>query len=202
MAGILEFHFLFDNADLQIGLSGFSNSSIETFYFDSLGMEAVLEEEGEEEEEEGEEETEMVDFSEVGMTPYIKLDHEKFQVLVEYHNVTHTASDDNEEAIPDFNYQALSAQLMFKATLSKRPFYPYIRYDYSDLPDNGGYYFGLENEPGSETISRVFRQSESILMVGAAWDVADRFRLKLEYANTIDGATKMHAVTFSTAFSF
>jgi len=203
-----DFKKSFKNVDVTLGLSGYYNPEISTIYLDSLGKEGELETDHGQGDTTGVEGAPSVLLRELGLTPYLKVDHDKFQVLVEYHSMDFSQISEGVHAngdkinVPDYNYQALSAQLMFKTNLLKKPFYPYVRYDWSEL-GNGGYYLGLEEIDGShDELQRVYRPDNTIAMIGAAWDVSAFSRVKLEYSRKLNGHELENTINFGTSFAF
>jgi hypothetical protein len=78
--------------------------------------------------------------------------------------------------------------------------HPYLRYDRTSLPEDGGPYLSLRQEAGVYT--RVFVPNFEAVMSGVAYDLNQHTRLKGEIIRHMDGPRQRYGVAFQTAFGF
>jgi hypothetical protein len=181
IAGLIELVIPKGRAE-RIGISGWSNR-IESKYLPNLGdVES--------------ETSEDMELQEVGVSPYATFMTDKFNVLLEYMAQWHLDEKGN---LPKASYltQALTTEVSLNLVENK--LHPYVRYDVTDLPAEGGPYLGLRDNGG---LVKVYVPNFEAVMVGFSLDVNPNNRLKLEYIHHLQGTRKAHGITAQTAFAF
>ncbi len=139
-----------------------------------------------------------VELDELGFNPYLVLYSERFNLILEYVASRHEDSLGNLGG-DGFDFEAVFAELSLN--LMDDTFHPYIRYDFTDLPDeNGGPYLPLRDDGG--TLTRHFIPEFEAFIVGFAYDVFALNRIKVEYIQHLDGAREKHGFNIQTAFAF
>ena len=197
VSGLLELLTFVGESELIVGISGFNNPKIRSFYAPE-GEEIPIGEEAEELEEAGLLVRTEMELSEIGFVPYLRFDASKFQLMLEYHNIKFT---DEIGTTPEseYNYSAYTVQLLYKSKLIDKPFYPYVRYDSRDV-DEGHPYFGLHNE--GDHIKNTHAPVSKEVKVGFAWDLINRSRIKIEYGLVTAGPFLKNNFSVSTSFGF
>lgn len=131
-----------------------------------------------------------------GFNPYVTLYSEHFNLLLE--GVIARQLDLSGLLREDaYFFYAFSGELsgnMFEDTI-----HPYVRYDFTSLPADGGPYWSQRDAGGVFVHHYVPAFNAGI--VGVAWDFAVTTRLKLEYIHHFDGPRR-DTVLFQTAFAF
>jgi len=84
--------------------------------------------------------------------------------------------------------------------LARRRLHPYIRFDQTALPEEGGPYVSLREVDGGYT--RVYVPEFKAAMTGAAFDVNQHVRVKAEYIRHLAGPHQRHGVALQAAFGF
>ncbi|MFQ5580932.1 MAG: hypothetical protein ACE5FZ_09995, partial [Nitrospiria bacterium] len=139
-----------------------------------------------------------VELDELGFSPYLVLYSERFNLILEYVTSRHEDSLGNLGGA-GFDFEALFVE--FSLNLMNDTFHPYIRYDFTDLPDeNGGPYLPLRDDGG--TLTRHFIPEFEALIIGAAYDLFALNRIKVELVHHLDGAREEYGLNFQTAFAF
>ncbi len=211
LSGGVEYVLFAGDGELKLGLSGFIVPKLTTAYIPELGGEADIEEldellEGEEEEEhtpetpaEEEAEVSALQMKELGIAPYVRYQNNKFEFYAELHKTVMIGLSEEVED-QKFHYTGLSTEFAYKTKLRNKKFVPYIRYDYTKLPENGGFYYGLRSE--GDMMKRHLMADNSMLMIGASWNVFTFNKIKIEYNHALDGPQPKHAILLQTAFVF
>lgn len=201
--GLLEFLTYVGQTEVIVGFSGYSIGRIKGLAIED-GEEAAFGEEEEDEDEEEEEEGEEVvamELSERGIAPYIRIDATRFQFLGELHSTVFSDEIGTlDEA--DYKYTAYSLELVYKAKLAGKSFYPYVRFDSQKIAGKGYHpFFGLELEDGEE-LEKAYTPSYKEFIVGFAYDVIKNNRIKIEYGRYVEGPFPNSNLKISTAFAF
>lgn len=82
----------------------------------------------------------------------------------------------------------------------EKAFHPYLRYDYLNIPEDGGPFLGLRRD--GDELTRVYVADVSLGAVGVAWDVWSGVRVKAEFSEGMKGPRDRHAVVGQAAFAF
>ena len=172
--------------DFRIGLSGWT-SKIDTFNlatapFGTTADVAILE---------------PLELREIGFTPHLVLYSKPFNLIVEYAFAQQkdlTGSLGGEK----FELNGIFAELSLNLMGGK--LHPYVRYDATNLPKDGGPYYPLREEGG--VITRHFVPESKAVMVGAGYDLYAYNRIKAEYIHHMAGPRPEHGIVIQTAFGF
>ena len=87
-----------------------------------------------------------------------------------------------------------------RSNLVKRKLHPYVRFDRTALPEDGGPYLSLREVDAGYT--RVYVPESKAVMTGAAFDVNQHVRVKAEYIRRLAGAGQRHGAALQAAFGF
>jgi hypothetical protein len=120
-----------------------------------------------------------------------------FSINAEYVRSTQTDQLGNLEG-GKFVTQGGLAELAFHVGGGR--FHPYVRYDRTSLPADGGPYLSLRQDGGMFT--RVFVPESEAVMTGVAFDLNQHTRLKGEFIRHLVGPRERNGVAFQTAFGF
>lgn len=199
-SGLVEYLTYIGNTELIIGFSAYDVPQIVGFYVED-GEDVPFGEEAEELEEDGLLEREEMELTEFGLATYFRIDGEKIQFLGEYHSTKFSDELGNLDE-SSYNYIGYSFELVYKTSLGKKSFYPYIRFDGVKIADEGSHpFYGLELE-GGEELENSYMPSSQEIIVGFAWDIIKNNRIKLEYGKFIEGPFASNNLKISTAFAF
>jgi hypothetical protein len=135
---------------------------------------------------------------EIGVAPFLRIDHPLWQFFFEYHNIVFTDKLKNTYRT-NYYYSALSAEILLKRQIKGKSFYPYLRFDYRDLTNNH-FYYGLYDE--GTTLHRSFVPDLSEIMIGGCLEIIPNNKVKLEFARVFNGTAPSNRITLSTSFSF
>jgi hypothetical protein len=172
-----------------LGLSGWYDR-ISTFYVPSIGGTISTIDPA----------AQRLRLEEIGLAAHLVIYAHRFNLISEYNYQRHS---DRDAVLPaamktqvlQGAFVELSANLLESGGLK-----PFVRLDWVKLPElGGGPYLGLR---GTAELTRVFVPSTKTLIAGAAYDVAPRVRLKLEYSRSLAGPRPANGVLFQTAFAF
>jgi len=206
LSGGLQLNFFMGETELNLGFSGYALPEFKSVYLENIGDEIQTSELDEllegEDAGTGEEpaEAELVEYKESGIAPYIRLTNSKIEFITELHSTVMTGTNGPVEDL-DFHYSGFSSELAYKTKLKEKAIMPYIRYDFINVPDNGGGpYLGL-HEDGSE-LKRYFISNNSAIMVGVNWSVFSFNKIKIEYNRVLDGPQPGNAILIQSAFTF
>jgi len=78
--------------------------------------------------------------------------------------------------------------------------HPYVRFDRTSLPEDGGPYLSLREDGGIYT--RVYVPESKAAMTGIAYDLNQHMRLKAEYIHHLAGPRDRHGAQVQMAFGF
>lgn len=200
VSGLVEFLTFKGETEILVGFSAYSVARVIGFYVED-GEEVEYGEEADEEEEDGLLDREEMELSEFGIAPYVRIDAPKFQIFGEYHSTKFTDEIGNLDE-SEYDYSAYTLEFVYKTTLAKKPFYPYVRFDSENVADGDSHpYYGLELEGGDE-LENSYAPSSKELFFGFAWDVITNNRIKVEYGKYLAGPFPSNAFRVSTAFAF
>lgn len=172
--------------ELRIGVSGWRDE-IETLTFDDFGEDMAG--------------GDYVEYEDLGADVYVYMDSKRWFLFAEY--FASTLSDEwGSLGGEDYNTSGFTAEVGLN--LRDNTVHPYIRYDVTDLPEEGGgpYYSLRDVDVDSGTGSRVYVPDLEAVMVGVAYDLTTFNRIKAEYIHYVDGPNDEHGYRVQTAFAF
>lgn len=135
--------------------------------------------------------------NENGFNPYVHYSGKLFEFLSEYHYITYTGS--SVKGAPAT--QSLVCELAINTKVNEKRLAPYIRYDFIQLPENGGPYIG-NRDIGGGAFQKFYESDLSVFMTGICYDISSFNRLKLEYARYFNGPFTQNALVLQTAYGF
>lgn len=140
---------------------------------------------------------ERLELREVGFNPFLVLYSRPFNLILEYALVQQKDLSGNLGG-EKFEMNALFAELSLNLMGGK--LHPYVRYDATNLPADGGPYYPLREDKG--VITRHFIPEFKAVMVGAGYDLYAYSRIKAEYTHHMAGPRPEHSIVIQTAFGF
>jgi len=186
VTGLLEWVFP-SHRDFRIGLSGWAAKLDTVLVPQAYGQTGTLGTDPD------------VELNELGFNPYLVLYSEKYNLILEY-VVSRMEDGLGNLPVEAYDFESFFAELSFN--FMDDTLHPYIRYDFTDLPDeNGGPYFPLRDD-GEGTLRRHFIPEFEAVMVGVAYDLFALNRIKIELIQHLDGAREEYGINFQTAFAF
>jgi len=78
--------------------------------------------------------------------------------------------------------------------------HPFVRYDRTNLPTDGGPYLSLRAD--GDEFTRIFVPEFEAFLTGAAYDLTNHLRVKIEYIRHLNGPRRKHALSAQAAFGF
>jgi hypothetical protein len=173
----------------RVGVSGWTDT-IETFKIDDYNVTVDVGDPV------GFEEVRMRD---VGFNPFVSLETRYVSLFGEY---VFSHMTDLEGNLPEdsYDYHGAMAELSFH--VARRKVHPYVRFDMTKLPEDGGGPFLSLRGLGGNDIHRVWVPETTNLLLGSAFDVHKHARLKAEYGYFMNGPRPMHAITTQVAYGF
>jgi hypothetical protein len=132
-----------------------------------------------------------------GLDTYVVVNHRAFSINAEFVRSTETDSLGN---LGGASYVTSGGLIEGSIHLVQGKVHPYIRYDRTSLPADGGPYLSLREIEGGYT--RVFIPEFEAVMSGVAFDLNQHTRLKGEYIRHLAGPRERHGVAFQLAFGF
>lgn len=184
LTGLLEW-IIQGPKDFRIGMSGFTNEIPTYKGLTTYGSTIVAND------------SLKVVIGESGINPYMHYSGKLLELLVEYHWITYTGSS----VVGAPATQSLVVELAVNTKFKEKRLAPYVRYDYIQLPDNGGPYLGMR-DIGGGMFQKYYEHNLGVAMVGICYDIASFNRIKIEYSRYLDGPFKQNALVFQTAFGF
>ena len=132
-----------------------------------------------------------------GVDTHLIVNHRWFGINAEYmrSNQRERAGSQNGSA-----YVTQGGMIEVSARLAQGTLHPYVRFDRTTLPEDGGPYLSLREVDGGYT--RVYIPEFKALMTGAAFDVNQHLRVKAEYIRHLAGPRQRHGAAFQMAFGF
>lgn len=172
--------------DFRVGLSGWT-SKINTFNMTTtpLGVStdvATLE---------------ALELREIGFTPHLVLFSKPFNLIVEY---AFAQQKDLTGNLGGEKFELNGVFAEFSLNLMGGKLHPYVRYDATNLPKEGGPYYPLREDGGF--LTRHFVPEFKAVMVGAGYDLYAYNRIKAEYIHHMAGPRPEHGIVIQTAFGF
>ena len=140
---------------------------------------------------------ERLTLRERGVDAYLIVNHRWFGINAEY-----VRSNQNERTGSQNGSAYITQGGMIEASvrLAQGKLHPYVRFDRTTLPDDGGPYLSLREVDGGYT--RVYVPEFKAAMTGAAFDVNQHLRVKAEYIRHLAGPRQRHGAAFQMAFGF
>jgi hypothetical protein len=140
---------------------------------------------------------ESLTLRERGVDAYLIVNHRWFGINAEY-----VRSNQHDRAGSQNGSVFITQGGMIEASvrLAQGKLHPYVRFDRTMLPDDGGPYLSLREVDGGYT--RVFVPDFKAAMTGAAFDVNQHLRVKAEYIRHLAGPRQRHGAAFQMAFGF
>ena len=132
-----------------------------------------------------------------GLDAYLIVNHRWFGINAEYVRSTQT---DSVGLQGGSRYVTQGGLVELSAHLSQGRLHPYVRFDRTTLPTDGGPYLSLREV--DEGYTRVFVPEFKAAMTGAAYDVNQHVRVKGEYIRHLAGPRQRHGAAFQMAFGF
>ena len=131
-----------------------------------------------------------------GIDTYLVVNHRWFGVNAEY--VRSVQRDRTGQT--GSSYVTQGGMVEVSVNLARRKLHPYVRYDRTALPEEGGPYISLREVDAGFT--RVYVPEFKAAMTGAAFDVNQHVRVKAEYIRHLAGPRQRHGVALQAAFGF
>ncbi len=132
-----------------------------------------------------------------GVDAYLIVNHRWFGINAEY------VRSNQKDRIGGQNagvYITQGGLIEASLNLAQGRLHPYVRYDRTTLPEDGGPYLSLREVEGGYT--RVSVPQFKAAMTGAAYDVNQHLRVKAEYIRHLAGPRERHGAAFQMAFGF
>lgn len=98
------------------------------------------------------------------------------------------------------SYGMSAGMAEFALHLNGSRLHPFVRYDKSNLPTDGGPYLSLRAD--GDEYTRIFVPEFEAFFTGAAFDVNHHLRVKLEYIRHLNGPRQKNALSAQAAFGF
>ena len=140
---------------------------------------------------------ETLALKEHGVDAYLIVNHRWFGINAEYVRSTNRerAGSPNSSS-----YKTQGGLIELSGRLWEGKLHPYVRFDRTTLPADGGPYLSLREVEGGFT--RVYIPEFKAAMTGAAFDVNQHMRIKAEYIRHLAGPRDRHGAAFQMAFGF
>jgi hypothetical protein len=130
-----------------------------------------------------------------GLDVYVVINNRRFSVNAEFVRATQT------DRLVARDTDVTSGGLIeVSAHLRDGKLHPYVRFDRTSLPEDGGPYLSLRETDGGFT--RVYVPEFKAGMTGIAYDVNQHMRVKGEYIHHLAGPRDRHGVAGQLAFGF
>jgi hypothetical protein len=137
-----------------------------------------------------------LELSERGIDLYLIVNHRWFGINAEFVR----SNQDDRAGSQNGSYITRGGMIEASARLLEGKLHPYVRYDRTTLPEDGGPYLSLREVEGGFT--RVYIPEFKAVMTGAAFDVNQHVRVKAEYIRHLAGPRERHGAAFQMAFGF
>lgn len=170
--------------DSRIGVSGWTGT-ITSKYVSELGQ-ALADGDASE-----------LGLRERGLDTYVVVNHRLFSINAEYVRSTETDRLGN---LGGASYVTQGGLVEGSIHLVEGKLHPYVRYDRTSIPVDGGPYLSLRQTDDGYT--RVFIPEFKAVMSGIAFDINQHTRLKGEYIRHLAGPRERHGVACQLAFGF
>ena len=131
-----------------------------------------------------------------GLDTYLVVNHRRFSVNAEYVRATQ-----RDRAVGATGSYVTSGGLIeISAHVKDGKLHPYVRFDQTSLPEDGGPYLSLRETDAGFT--RVDIPEFKAGMTGVAYDVNQHMRVKAEYIRHLAGPRDRNGVAAQLAFGF
>jgi hypothetical protein len=138
---------------------------------------------------------EVLSLKERGLDAYVIVNHRRFSVNAEFvRAVQHDRLNTSQ------SYVTTGGLIEVSAHVKDGKLHPYVRFDRTSLPEDGGPYLSLRETDAGFT--RVYIPETKAVMTGAAYDVNQHMRVKGEYIHHLSGPRDRHGVAGQLAFGF
>lgn len=134
---------------------------------------------------------------ETGVNPYAVINQGPFSLLAEY---VYARQKDTLGTLNGESYSMKGFIGELAVHLNDNKLHPFIRYDRTNLPTDGGPYYSVREDGGQA--SRVYVPEFKAVMIGAAYDYTVHNRIKFEYIHHMDGARAKHGFAIQSAYGF
>jgi hypothetical protein len=169
--------------DSRVGVSGWFGN-IDSVYVSALGE--VVDGAG----------AESLMLRERGLDAYVIVNHRYLSVNAEFVR----AMQRDRAAGASGKYVTSGGLIEVAANVKDGKLHPYVRFDQTSLPEDGGPYLSLRQTDGGFT--RVYVPETRAAMGGMAYDVNQHMRVKAEYIHHLTGPRDRHGVAGQLAFGF
>ena len=139
---------------------------------------------------------EALTLAERGLDLYVVVNHRRFSVNAEFVRATQR----DRGAAASETYVTSGGLIEVSAHVKNGRIHPYVRFDRTSLPEDGGPYLSLRETDGGFT--RVDIPEFKAGMTGVAFDVNQHMRVKAEYIRHLAGPRDRHGVAGQLAFGF
>jgi hypothetical protein len=133
--------------------------------------------------------------NEHGLDTYLVVNHRRFSVNAEYVRAQQTDRVDTSQ-----EYVTHGGLVEFSVHVKDGKVHPYVRFDRTALPEDGGPYLSLRETEGGFT--RVYIPDFKAGMTGVAVDVNQHMRVKGEFIHHLSGPRERNGVAGQLAFGF
>jgi hypothetical protein len=140
-------------------------------------------------------EAQALRLKEHGVDAYVIVNHRHFSVNAEW---VRTLQRDRVTTANE--YEISGGLIEVSAHMRDGKLHPYVRFDRTMLPDDGGPYLSLRETDAGYT--RVYVPESKAAMTGMAYDLNQHMRVKAEYIHHLAGPRDRHGVAGQLAFGF
>jgi hypothetical protein len=140
---------------------------------------------------------EALQLRERGIDAHLVVNKRFFSVNAEYLRSQQTDTQDN---LNGAAYVTQGGLIEASLHVMKGRLHPYVRFDRTSLPEDGGPYLSLREDGGNYT--RVYVPETKSAMTGVAYDLNQHLRLKAEYFRHLAGPRDRHGAQVQMAFGF
>jgi len=130
-----------------------------------------------------------------GLDSYVVINHRHFSVNAEW-----VRTLQRDRVATGNTYEVSGGLVEVSAHLRGGKMHPYVRFDRTMLPDDGGPYLSLRETDAGYT--RVYVPETKAGMTGVAYDLNQHMRVKGEYIHHMAGPHDRHGVAGQLAFGF
>ena len=130
-----------------------------------------------------------------GLDSYVVINHRHFSVNAEW-----VRTLQRDRVATGNTYEVSGGLVEVSAHLRGGKMHPYVRFDRTMLPDDGGPYLSLRETDAGYT--RVYVPESKAAMTGVAYDLNQHMRVKGEYIHHMAGPHDRHGVAGQLAFGF
>jgi len=138
---------------------------------------------------------ETLKLKEHGLDTYVVVNNRHFSVNAEW-----VRTLQRDRVVTANEYEISGGLIEVSAHLRDGKMHPYVRFDRTMLPDDGGPYISLRETDAGYT--RVYVPESKAAMTGVAYDLNQHMRVKGEYIHHMAGPRDRHGVAGQLAFGF